>query len=222
MPSLRSLLLVSLTLALGAPALAAPVTFVGQAHVVSVDDTNGQLGDFLGAPPALDDVLTFSITFDASTLGAQSPTGFPNTVAYSGGVTAVSLTLNGVSLAADTTGPGLSSVLVSTHTSEVLGIPGFYDGYGLTAGSGVDANGNRWAANFFFYYGGLTSLAAPTTIPDFSQFQFVGLGFRSFDVNQQFDTFGSLVDALNVPEPSVALLLIGAGLGLARARRRAR
>jgi hypothetical protein len=221
MPSLRPLLLLSFTLALGAPALAVPVTFVGTAHVSSVSNANGLLADFLGAPPAIDDILTFSITYDAATLGAQQPTGFPNTVAYTGGITAISLTLNGVTLSANTAGPGLSSVFVSTHTSEVLGIPGFYDGYGLTSGSGTNANGDRWAANFFFYYGGLTSLAAPTTIPDFSQFQFVGLGYRSFDVNQQFDGFGSLLDGLAVPEPSALMLLLPAALWLVRSRLRA-
>lgn len=218
MRSLRFLLMLSFALALGAPAVAVPVTFVGTAHISSVSNANGQLADFLGAAPAINDIVTFSITYDAATVGPQQQTGFPNTVFYPGGITAISLTLNGVTLVADTTGPGLSGVLVSTHTSEVLGIPGFYDGYGLTSGSGTNANGDRWAANFFFYYGGLTSLAAPTTIPDFSQFQFVGLGYRSFDVNQQFDTFGSLLDNLAVPEPSVGLLLLTAGLLARRLR----
>jgi hypothetical protein len=219
MQTWRSLFLMTSLFVTAAAANAVPVTFVGTAHVSSVDNANGQLADFLGAPPLINDVVTFSITYDAATLGPQNPTGFPNTVAYSGGITAITLTLNGVTLSADTTGAGSSSVIVSTHTSPVLGIPGFFDGYGLTAGSGTNANGDRWSANFFFYYGGLTSLAAPTTIPDVSQFQFVGLGFRSFDVNQQFDTFGSLVQNVAAPEPGVALLGLAA-LGLLGVARR--
>lgn len=214
MLSVRSLLILPFALAMGGAASAVPVTFVGQATVSSVDNTNGQLADFLGASPAVNDVLTFSLTYDAATLGPQLATGFPNTVIYSGGITEISMTLNGVTLLANTTGPGLSSVIVSTATSPVLGIPGFFDGYGLTAGSTRNGNGDRWAANFFFYYGGLTSLNAPQTIPDISQFQFVGLGFRSFDVNDQFDTFGSLLQTLTVPEPASAAMLGFAALGL--------
>jgi hypothetical protein len=222
MSLLRPLSLLLISFALAAPSGAVPVTFTGQAEISSLQSTFGLLDDFLGVAPSAGDVLSFSVTYDFDTVGVSQPTGAPETVIYSGGLTAVSILLNGVTLSANTTGPGLSSVIVSTHDMEVLGIPGFFDGYGLTGGSATNANGERWAANFFFYYGGLTSLDAPTTIPDFSQFQFVGLGFRSFDTNQNFDGFGALVQDLGqVPEPSAVVFLLAAAAGLLGARKRA-
>ena len=221
---LRTLAVVAFALSGAVAAQAAPVTFVGTAQINALDSTLGLLDDFLGTTPSLNDVITFSVTYDSATLGPAVPGLPPDIAQYAGGITSFSMTLNGVTLVADTTAPGLASVLVTTSQTPVLGIPFWFDGYGLTGGSPTNPNGDRWSIGLFFYYGALTNLDPPTTIPTFSQFQAVQLGFRSFNSAQLFDGFGAQVQALTpAPEPSLAGL-VAAGLGALslRAARRSR
>ncbi len=217
MSSGRFSLLVSICLGLLAPlssSHAVPVQFAGQATVGALQATNGFLADFLGTQPTVGDTLTFSITFDTDSIGPQQLLG-PEIASYMGGVTASSFTLNGVTLQ---TAPGdPASILVTTlDTPGVLGIPGFADGYALTAGGAADGQGRRWAINFFFFgaQGGLADLAAPTTLPDIAGFQAVGLGFRSFRPTgdtETFDGFGAPLDSLAaVPAPSALWLMLTA------------
>ncbi|MCC7257185.1 MAG: hypothetical protein IT486_02320 [Gammaproteobacteria bacterium] len=193
---------------------AVPVQFAGQATVGVMQADNGFLADFLGTQPTVGDTLTFSIVFDADTVGPQQFIA-PDVVRYTGGITASSFTLNGVTLQ---TAPGdPASVLVTTlDTPGVLGIPGFADGYSITAGGATGGQGRRWAINFFFYgaLGGLPDLSAPTTLPDIADFQAVGLGYRSFrnvNGNEIFDGFGAPLDSLAaVPAPPAVWLMLTA------------
>lgn len=205
-----------------ASAQAAPITYTGQAKIVSVSSTLGLLPMYLGAVPSVDDIVTFTLTYDAATLGPQQLVQPPETVLYTGGITSFSMTLNGVTLAElDTTQPGESSLFATTSATPVLGIPFFIDGYSITAGTTNDANGNHWGANLFFFDGGLTGLAAPTTLPDPAQFQLAGLGYRSFNAQGQFDSFGALLLSVNVvPEPATAALLAAAAIALPALRRK--
>lgn len=221
LPLLPRLVATTLISAMAVAVNAQPQKFQGSATIVGSDNSHGQLTDFLSGVPNAGDTLTFSLTYDPDTLGAFV-SGGPGIGFYAGGLTDVSFTLNGVTLSADTTPANQSSVLVTTlQTPGVLGIPGFFDGYGLTGGSARDANGNRWAVNFFFYdFDGanqLPNLDAPTTIPSLSDFAFVGLGFRSFDRNDEFDGFGSLLNRLEpvpdpnpVPAPAMGLMALAA------------
>lgn len=203
---------------------AAPVQFIGQATVATLQASNGYLADFLGTTPQLGDTLEFSMTYDPDTLGLQQFVG-PDTVSYSGGITSATFTLNGVTL--DTVPDAGASVIVTAlDTPPVLGIPGFFDGYSITAGGATGQDGRRWALNFFFFgaNGGLSSLAAPTTLPEIAGFQFAGLGFRSFRPvgnTEALDGFGAQLDTLApVPAPAAAWLFATATLAaLTRARR---
>lgn len=207
---------------------AVPVEFTGQATIAVLQTTNGWLADFLGAVPEVGDTLTFTIVFDADTLGPQQLLA-PEIARYTGGVTSSSFTLNGVAL--QTTVGDPASVLVTTlDTPGVLGIPGFADGYSITAGGGRDDQGRRWAINFFFYgaLGGLASLDAPLTLPDIAGFQAVGLGYRSFrtvGTSEAFDGFGAPLESLaEVPVPAAAWLMltaVAAAAGRFSRRRRA-
>lgn len=209
--------LLSVCLGLLAPLSAShavPVQFTGQATVGTLQATNGFLADFLGTQPTVGDTLTFSIVFDSDSIGPQQLLG-PEIAMYMGGVTASSFTLNGVTLQTGAGDP--ASILVTTlDTPGVLGIPGFADGYALTAGGNSDGQGRRWAINFFFFgaLGGLPDLAAPTTLPDITGFQAVGLGFRSFRPTgdtETFDGFGAPLDSLAaVPAPSALWLMLTA------------
>jgi hypothetical protein len=206
-------------------AQAAPITYTGQAQIVSVSSALGLLPTYLGSTPSVGDVVTFTLTYDAATLGPQQLIQPPETVLYPGGITSFSMTLNGVTLAEpDTRQPGESSLIVTTSATPVLGIPGFVDGYSITAGTTNDVNGNHWGANFFFFDGNLASLAAPTTIPDPAQFQIAGIGYRSFNAQGQFDSFGAYpLTIAVVPEPATAALLAGGAIAvLATRRKRAR
>ncbi len=203
-------------------AQAAPITYTGQAQIVSVTSTLGLLPTYLGSTPSVGDIVTFTLTYDAATLGPQQLVQPPETVLYPGGITSFSMTLNGVTLAElDTRQPGESSVFVTTSATPVLGIPFFIDGYSITAGTTNDASGNHWGANLFFFDGGLTGLSAPSAIPDPAQFQLSGLGYRSFNAQGQFDSFGATPLSISVvPEPATAALLAGGAIALAAVRRK--
>jgi hypothetical protein len=57
------------------PAVAAPSTYSGQASIASLTTPNGFLADFLVNAPVVGDLIIFSVTFDAATLGPQFSAG---------------------------------------------------------------------------------------------------------------------------------------------------
>ena len=211
-------------------AAAAPSTFSGSARIISPLVTgNNTLTDFLVTAPAVGDVVTYSATYDPATLLAGFP-AFPAVKFFANGITHFNMTLNGVTLTVD---PALSvdpfpgdqeaSLLATTSPTDVLGVPGFRQGYLFTAGNTTDANGKRWAVNVFFTGGNLANTDAPSAFPDPAQFQFVGLGFRSFNRAGAFDGFGALLipTTTAVPGPAAVVLLVpGLAMLLARRSRR--
>ncbi len=205
---------------------ATPLSYVGTAEIVSLDSDDNLLPDFLAATPALTDLVSFKVTYDADTLLAPIPVA-PDATLQPGGLTAIELTLNGVTLSADTVGPGLASILATQSPDpDQFGIPGFSDGFSITGGP--DLVGKRWAVNLFFFdFGGaaatLPSLNGPSELPNPADFEFSGFGFRSFG-GTTFDGFGALLRSLEpapvvaVPAPASALLVLMAGLALSRKR----
>lgn len=209
---------------------AAPSTFSGSARIISPLVTgNNTLTDFLITAPAVNDVVTFSATYDPATLLAGFPVT-PQTTYFANGITHFNMTLNGVTLMVDPTlsvnaspADQQAALIVTNSPIDVLGIVGFHQGYAFTAGNIADANGKHWAVNLFFTGGNLANTNAPSAFPDPTQFQFAGLGFRSFDRAQNFDGFGALLipKTTAVPAPAVAVFLFpGLAMLLVRRARR--
>lgn len=193
-------------------AQADPIIYNGTGTILppiapAVFNQNGFLGDFFpGDVPEVGDAVSFRAVFDPdSVIPDPGATNTAELAFFLGGITEISFTVGNTTLnAIRSPYPAAreSAIIVTTADDDQLLIPGFRDGYAITAGSPL-TNDPRWGVNLFFTgaFGGLTSLDQLTELPNPDDFQFVGFGFRSFR-GSIFDGFGAFLDTLEVEDPN--------------------
>lgn len=193
-------------------AQADPIIYNGTGTILppiapEVFNQNGFLGDFFpGDVPEVGDTVSFRAVFDPdSVIPDPDATNTAELGFYLGGITEISFTVGNTTLnAIRSPDPAAreSAIIVTTADTDQLGIPGFRDGYAITAGTPLSID-PRWGVNLFFTgaFGGLTSLDALTELPDPDDFEFVGFGFRSFR-GTLFDGFGAFLDTLTIEDPN--------------------